>query len=84
MKIYKTKRGIIINHNEEWFFAPQTNLDAFVNRTNLFNRILKEIKTLQVDNSLGDAIDVNALAPIGSQEIWASGVTYMRSREARM
>src|SRR5436305_9157556 len=25
-----------------------------------------------------------ALAPIGSQEVWAAGVTYMRSREARM
>ena len=23
-------------------------------------------------------------APIGSQEVWASGVTYMRSKEARM
>ncbi|MBS1972894.1 MAG: fumarylacetoacetate hydrolase family protein, partial [Bacteroidetes bacterium] len=26
----------------------------------------------------------NVLAPIGSQEVWAAGVTYMRSRDARM
>ena len=26
----------------------------------------------------------SAIAPIGSQEVWAAGVTYMRSREARM
>ena len=32
-----------------------------------------------------DASPIGApLAPIGSQEVWAAGVTYFRSREARM
>ena len=34
---------------------------------------------------LGDAADAPLLPPVEhSQEVWASGVTYMRSREARM
>jgi 2-dehydro-3-deoxy-D-arabinonate dehydratase len=28
--------------------------------------------------------DARVLAPLGSQEVWASGVTYLRSRDARM
>lgn len=31
----------------------------------------------------GDAVEGHLLAPLDSQEVWASGVTYRRSREAR-
>jgi 2-dehydro-3-deoxy-D-arabinonate dehydratase len=31
-----------------------------------------------------DAGDVTLAAPVGSQEVWAAGVTYLRSREARL
>jgi 2-dehydro-3-deoxy-D-arabinonate dehydratase len=33
---------------------------------------------------VSDFSPTTARAPIGSQEVWAAGVTYMRSREARM
>jgi 2-dehydro-3-deoxy-D-arabinonate dehydratase len=39
------------------------------------------------DRSSGEAIDANdvtLLAPIDAQEVWACGVTYRRSRDARM
>lgn len=84
MKIYQTNKGIIINHNDEWFPAPTTLWDTFVNRSDLFSQIINDIKSISADNSLADAIDGDVWAPVSSQEVWASGVTYMRSREARM
>lgn len=46
--------------------------------------ISDELKELHADYSLLEFIKSNLLAPIEHQEVWASGVTYMRSREARM
>ena len=39
---------------------------------------------MKADNDLSEIIKTDLLAPIDKQEIWASGVTYLRSREARM
>jgi 2-dehydro-3-deoxy-D-arabinonate dehydratase len=83
MKIYKTKKGIIIHHQDDYFLSGESNWDKFVNRFHLFQNVQTEIKSLRADNSLSDALK-DLQAPIGRQEIWASGVTYMRSREARM
>src|SRR4030095_6787869 len=83
MKIYKTSKGIIIHHDGN-FFLKQSNWNAFINRPKLFQKITKEIKKLVPDDSLSDSISNDLVAPMGSKEIWASGVTYLRSREARM
>jgi 2-dehydro-3-deoxy-D-arabinonate dehydratase len=84
MKIYKTNKGIIIHHDDNFFLSKQSNWNVFVNRTKLFKKITREIKNYTEDQSLSDFVNNDLLAPIGSQEIWASGVTYLRSREARM
>jgi len=84
MRIYNTKKGIIIERNEQLFLSKKNKWDKFVNRKNLFKKIAKELEKLQPDESLKEAIKDDLLPPIGNQEIWASGVTYMRSREARM
>jgi 2-dehydro-3-deoxy-D-arabinonate dehydratase len=84
MKIYNTGKGIIIEHNESFFLSKKNKWDKFVNRKNLYKKIIKEIEKLEPDNSLADAIKKDMLPPIGNQEIWAAGVTYIRSREARM
>ena len=80
MKLYKTNQGIIIETNQKYYRSEAKNWDSYLNRDNLFDLLTTEIQTL-------DEISWNyegILAPISSQEIWASGVTYMRSREARM
>src|ERR1700675_627347 len=84
MKIYKSTKGIIINHNDDFFLSNQPGWDDFINRKNLFEKISDEIKNLKADNNLSEIIKTDLLAPIGNQEIWAAGVTYLRSREARM
>ncbi|PRY85107.1 fumarylacetoacetate hydrolase family protein [Mongoliibacter ruber] len=79
MKLYKTTKGIIIEYNQKFYSTNAQDWDSFVNRDNLFQQIKTDISQLS-ETELGEEI----LAPIGTQEIWASGVTYMRSREARM
>jgi len=84
MKIYRTTGGIIIAHDESFFLSKETDWDNFINRQNLFQKITQDLKDLKADNDLSEAIRRNLLAPVGSQEVWAAGVTYFRSREARM
>jgi 2-dehydro-3-deoxy-D-arabinonate dehydratase len=83
MKIYKTKKGIVIHHQDNYFLSGDQSWDKFINRPNLFQNVINEIKGIRADGSLSDALK-DIQAPIGKQEVWASGVTYMRSREARM
>jgi len=84
MKAYNTKHGIVIEHLGSFFLSRESDWDAFINRQKLFAKILEEIRTLNPDPSLEDFSKPNLLAPISKQEVWASGVTYLRSREARM
>lgn len=84
MKIYNTKRGIVIHYQGQYFLAGQQNWDEFVNRSGLYQRVCEEIENSKPDATLSNLISESLTAPIGNQEVWASGVTYMRSREARM
>ena len=80
MKLYKTNQGIIIEASEKFYLSNTQNWDAYINQDNLFEIITTDIKSLNEILWSYEGI----LVPIQNQEIWASGVTYMRSREARM
>jgi 2-dehydro-3-deoxy-D-arabinonate dehydratase len=84
MKIFKTKRGIVIEHQGQYFLSEVKPWDVFINRPNLFKQVIQDISHLKQDPSLAGIIDSYLETPIQNQEIWASGVTYLRSREARM
>jgi len=84
IKIYKTNKGIVIQQGIEFFLSMESDWDKFINRTDLFKKVNDEIKVLKTNNDLSEAITNHLSAPIGGQEIWAAGVTYLRSREARM
>ncbi len=84
MKLYRTHRGIIIESEAQFYLSPQKDWDVYVNRDDLFDAISAEISTLSADASLKEVIEANTLPPIHQQEVWASGVTYLKSREARM
>jgi 2-dehydro-3-deoxy-D-arabinonate dehydratase len=81
MKIYKLRAGAVIEHQGQFFTMEVHDWDAFLNQTNLYRNILNELVGLtEVDDVNLDALEI----PMGTQEIWASGVTYIRSKEARM
>ena len=83
MKLYKTARGILIERDASYYLLPEASWDDFVNDDNLYDKMLGLTNSISAEPS-GSEINANELlAPIQNQEIWASGVTYYRSRVGR-
>ncbi|MCG2460738.1 fumarylacetoacetate hydrolase family protein [Flavobacteriaceae bacterium F89] len=82
MKIYKQPRRAIIENEGKYYELPVADWDAFINRDNLYASVKSELPSAKSvsDEVLKQGVQV----PMGSQEIWAAGVTYQRSKEARM
>jgi len=83
MKIYKTQNAIVIESGENKFVSSHTDWDTFVNRDDLFDFLKKEISNAKPVTEKW-FLEQQLQAPIHNQEIWAAGVTYLRSRDARM
>ncbi len=84
MKLYKTKSEIIIEFKDAFYVSAEKDWDVFINRDDLWAQVQKEIYGLE---PIGDAewmLEKELLAPVGTQEVWAAGVTYLRSKVARM
>lgn len=75
MKLYKTRDGAVVERDGAFFRAPDLAWDALLNHENLRGLL---------DAAHEPAAPPDPLAPIGGQEVWAAGVTYYRSRSARM
>ena len=85
MKLFKTSRGIILSYNNRNYTLKE-DWDKLINREHLFkylNNIITNPKSVE-KASITILEEAKIQAPIGSQEIWAAGVTYLRSRDARM
>jgi 2-dehydro-3-deoxy-D-arabinonate dehydratase len=83
MKLYRTASGYIVEHNDRFYPGPNTSWDQLLIRDDLESYLKESLKNPIAAASFAD-IENSLLAPIGSQEVWASGVTYYRSRNARM
>ncbi len=82
MKLYRVKEAVIIEH-ETRVHSFETDWDELINREDLFRYLHGLLDTNElpsVDGNFGEKI----LPPIVSQEVWAAGVTYYRSRTARI
>lgn len=79
MKLFKTSTGIILQNNSENFLLEE-DWDELINHENLFQFLSTQTKN-KIDV---DWINIKILTPIHKQEVWAAGVTYLRSRDARM
>lgn len=79
MKLYKTKSGIVIEKENKFFFSNE-DWDSFINDDDLFQKIEKLTQSLPAK---GNELINEVLAPIGNQELWACGVTYLRSKVGR-
>jgi 2-dehydro-3-deoxy-D-arabinonate dehydratase len=85
MKLYKTRKGNILVDKGNYFLIDQP-WDELINREGLHDYLLAVIPGLRA-LSPGEAAawcESEALPTIGTQEVWAAGVTYLRSRDARM
>ena len=80
MKLYKKKNQVIVYFNQSYYLLNNQNWDLLVNDDNLFLKIKNQILSApSVDKSEIKFID----PPIESQELWASGVTYLISKKER-
>ena len=86
MKLYKTKKGNLLSDGNQ-FWLLDGSWEELVNRSGLHGHLrghsgqAELLSPAEADMLLNSQV----LAPVGaSQEIWAAGVTYLRSRDARM
>ena len=80
MKLYRTTHGIFVEENDRFFAADSTAWDELLSSPGLYERASGWCSGTPVDPIHPSSL----LAPIASQEVWAAGVTYYRSRSARI
>lgn len=81
MKLFRTRQAIYAEQNGRYFRLPADTWDDLVTQDDLHEYLLGITRKSETANDFhGSQIE----APIGSQEVWAAGVTYFRSRNARM
>lgn len=81
MKLYNTKTGIVLENEDKFYLVKNETWDTFINDDSLFQKSEQLTQLLQA--STADLLK-DILAPIGSnQELWACGVTYLKSKVGR-
>ena len=81
MILYRTAEALFVKHEDHAYPLEVTSLDALVARPDLHIYLTAAINTTPPADHL---LHTPLLAPIGNQEVWASGVTYYSSRRARI
>ncbi|HEX8911029.1 MAG TPA: fumarylacetoacetate hydrolase family protein [Humisphaera sp.] len=83
MKLYRTTLGPMVEQNGSWHLVPDLSWDAILKLADP-RKVLEEGVRLRGDVHRRPApSEADLLPPIASQEVWAAGVTYLRSRDAR-
>jgi 2-dehydro-3-deoxy-D-arabinonate dehydratase len=80
MKLYRTTNGIFAEEGSSFYSVPASNWDELIRGAGLLERVRAACTGVPVTTFEPASI----LAPIVSQEVWAAGVTYFRSRTARI
>jgi len=80
MKLYRTPNSVVVEHADRFYKIPALSWDEIVVREDLPAYVSERIRQTQPRDHPPDDL----LPPIGNQEVWAAGVTYYRSRNARM
>jgi len=78
MKAYLTRAGVVLETDEDDVIMVDLEWDALFTSDSPLDLVEKSLEHGR------PAARGDLLAPIGRQEIWAAGVTYIRSRSARM
>ncbi len=80
--LYRTDGGAVVCHLGACY-RLQTDWSELVNDEALHDRLADHCRNHAPETGLAVS-DVTPLAPLDTQELWAAGVTYRRSRQARM
>jgi 2-dehydro-3-deoxy-D-arabinonate dehydratase len=80
VKLYRTTHGIIVEENGNFYPVTAVDWDELIASTDMLTHVSRAIRGEPVRHF--DPTTV--LSPAVNQEVWAAGVTYYRSRNARM
>jgi len=84
MHLFKTKQGVLVQQDQKYFLLNQ-DWDTLVNQRYLHAHLEESLaKAEPFTDDVATFLTHHLLPPIGNQEVWAAGVTYLRSRDARM
>jgi len=81
MKLYRTAVAYFVEQDSQFFRGDDTAWDVLIAKDDLADYLKASLFKFAAVPTLPSA---EIQAPIGSQEVWAAGVTYFRSRDARM
>ena len=81
MILYRTANQLLVEENGSFYRLDETSLDALIALNDLYVH-LSSIIAVRTPEDL--TAPPNLEAPIENQEVWAAGVTYFRSRSARI
>ncbi len=86
MKLYKLTAGTLLETEIGIFLGPELDWDQLLGRENLPKLLKSEVTHWEKIpfEKAEELKESGLLAPMGNQEVWAAGVTYYRSRTARM
>lgn len=82
--VYRTKVGVIVESDGVFYMPFVDDWNDFINDNYLFEKIRTLVANTDPLKNGRYLTEEELLPPIDRQEIWASGVTYYRSRDARM
>lgn len=79
VKLYRTSKGVFVEETDNFYLVPETDWDELISSSDLQPRVRAAIR-----KGASSFDPASVLAPIVGQEVWAAGVTYYRSRNARI
>ena len=81
MKLWNTRKGLFLTVGQKVYPVPEPGLDALIR----IDELQEYLESILRQGSVDEQLEMeDLLAPIENQEVWAAGVTYYRSRDARM
>jgi len=80
VKLYRTTKGVFVEEDGKHYVVAAADWDELLSSADLHARVRAAL-----DHKPVTSFDpATILAPVVSQEVWAAGVTYYRSRSARI
>ena len=79
VKLFRTAAGNLVENSGTWYRLPDEDWQALTTRDDLPEYLDSRLPDLEIAPA-----PRALLAPVVAQEVWAAGVTYYRSRTARM
>lgn len=78
IKLLRCERGIVVEVEQQYFLLEDKDWDYFINDNSLYQKIIRSLPLAKAITNPGKIYH-----PVSAQELWACGVTYLRSKQGR-